>query len=506
MAAGPLDHTGPEDPHDRSGAPADPVYSLPPDHGVRDTTPETDDDRVGPTRPQADQLGPPAGRGAPRGPWAARTGPGEDSLTRGLGGSRDHAPAPSGAQRPVPGPTPRAAPGPFAVPNPNPTVPPPPTPTAGPDRVPRAPDDRGPVSATPSEPARSHRSAERDDPRLRDPGVTGEPVRVPLPAPTGDPAPLGSDTLLRSRRHAAPLTGWRRALKAITFGTVEPGPSPAQIRLAERTAAIRVPIVGTHRVAVISLKGGVGKTTTTMMLGSTLASLRGDRVIALDANPDAGTLGDRLPRRTTATVRDLLTHYTEVRSWADLAAYTSQSSSRLEVIANDVDPSVSTAVTAADYLRIVEMLGRYYSVVLTDSGTGLLHDAMNGILNAADTLVLVSSASVDGARSASTTLDWLDAQGYGHLVRSAVTVVSSVRPGGREVNVDAIASYFASRCRAVVRIPFDPHLETGAETDLDALAPSTRDAYIDLAVAVAGDFDRGDEQARARRRGRPHST
>ncbi len=295
-------------------------------------------------------------------------------------------------------------------------------------------------------------------------------------------------------------------VQVLTFGAVKPGPSAAQVRLAERTAAVRVPIVGTHRVAVISLKGGVGKTTTTMMLGSTLASLRGDRVIALDANPDAGTLGDRLPRRTAATVRDLLTHYSEVRSWADLAAYTSQASSRLEVVANDVDPSVSTAVTAADYLRIVEMLGRYYSVVLTDSGTGLLHDAMNGILNAADTLVLVSSASVDGARSASTTLDWLDAQGYGHLVRSAVTVVSSVRPGGREVDVDAIADHFASRSRAVVRIPFDPHLETGAETDLEALKPTTRDAYLDLAVAVAADFDRGDEAARARRRGRPRNS
>lgn len=340
------------------------------------------------------------------------------------------------------------------------------------------------------------------------PPVTAGRVQPPgAQAATAGPRPdaLATDALLRTRRHPAPLTGWRRAVRALTFGALAPAPSPAQLRLEQQVAAVRVPIVGTHRVAVISLKGGVGKTTTTMMLGSTLASLRGDRVIAVDANPDAGTLGDRLPRRTSATVRDLLTHYAEVRTWADLAAYTSQAASRLEVIANDVDPSVSTAVTGADYLRIVEMLGRYYSVVLTDSGTGLLHDAMNGILNAADTLVLVSSASVDGARSASTTLDWLEAQGYQTLVASAVTVVSSVRPGGREVDVDAIADYFATRCRAVVRIPFDPHLETGAETDLDALASPTRQAYLDLAVTVAADFDRGDESARARRRGRPHT-
>lgn len=355
------------------------------------------------------------------------------------------------------------------------------------------------------DPPRSHRA---DSAGLAtSPPVTGRRVEPTLPQGVESgprPDALASDALVRRRRHTAPLTGWRRAVRALTFGAIQPGPSPGQVRRAEQVAGIRTPIVGTHRIAVISLKGGVGKTTTTMMLGSTLASLRGDRVIAVDANPDAGTLGDRLPRRTPATVRDLLTHYAEVRTWADLAAYTSQASSRLEVIANDVDPSVSTAITAADYLRVVEMLGRYYSVVLTDSGTGLLHDAMNGILNAADTLVLVSSASVDGARSASTTFDWLEAQGYAPLVRSAVTVVSSVRPGGREVDVEAISRYFASRSRAVVQIPFDPHLETGAETDLDALRPATRDAYVELARAVAADFDRGDETARTRRRGRPH--
>lgn len=464
----------PVDPARADSAP-EPVYDLPPGYGVPDraTSPEQPRD----------------GR---RGPWAARTGAGETSLTTRLGGRGD------ASGRPVDRPAPPAAPVP---------------PTA----VAAAPDDRGPrtpppVPATPPTPV-TVASAPAPGPghpvgrRMRQPGgpVTEAPVLPATARPTGELAPLASDSLVRSRRHAAPLTGWRRVVQALTFGALRPGPSREQVRLAGRTAAVRVPIVGTHRVAVISLKGGVGKTTTTMMLGSTLASLRGDRVIALDANPDAGTLGDRLPRRTTATVRDLLTHYGEVRSWADLAAYTSQASSRLEVIANDVDPSVSTAVTAADYLRIVEMLGRYYSVVLTDSGTGLLHDAMNGILNAADTLVLVSSASVDGARSASTTLDWLEAQGYGHLVSSAVTVVSSVRPGGKEVDVDAIVDYFASRSRAVVRIPFDPHLETGAETDLEALRPATRDAYLDLAVAVAADFDRGDEAARARLRGRPRT-
>ncbi|MEK8172751.1 AAA family ATPase [Streptomyces sp. M19] len=53
-----------------------------------------------------------------------------------------------------------------------------------------------------------------------------------------------------------------------------------------------------YRIAVISLKGGVGKTTTTTALGATLATERQDKVIAIDANPDAGTLGRRVRRET----------------------------------------------------------------------------------------------------------------------------------------------------------------------------------------------------------------
>jgi hypothetical protein len=47
-------------------------------------------------------------------------------------------------------------------------------------------------------------------------------------------------------------------------------------------------------IAVISPKGGVGKTTTTALLGSLLAFLRRDRVIAVETNPDWGSLGRRL--------------------------------------------------------------------------------------------------------------------------------------------------------------------------------------------------------------------
>ena len=40
------------------------------------------------------------------------------------------------------------------------------------------------------------------------------------------------------------------------------------------------------------------------------------------------------------------------------------------------------------------------------------------------------------------------------------------------------------------RIPFGPHLEEGAEIELERLAPQTRLALLELAATVADDFPR----------------
>jgi MinD-like ATPase involved in chromosome partitioning or flagellar assembly len=112
---------------------------------------------------------------------------------------------------------------------------------------------------------------------------------------------------------------------------------------------------------------------------------------------------------------------------------------------------------------------------------------MRAILPAADQLVVVAAPSLDGARSASLTLDWLDRHGYGALARSSVVVINAVRERGL-VDVGKLQEHFARRCRAVVRIPYDRHLETGAEIILEELAPATRRAYVQLAAAVADGF------------------
>ncbi|MGM9443973.1 SCO5717 family growth-regulating ATPase [Streptomyces murinus] len=296
---------------------------------------------------------------------------------------------------------------------------------------------------------------------------------------------LSSDRLLNNRRQKA-----KSGRPAAAGSRFKLGGKKEEAERQRKLELIRTPVLSCYRIAVISLKGGVGKTTTTTALGSTLATERQDKILAIDANPDAGTLGRRVRRETGATIRDLVQAIPYLNSYMDIRRFTSQAPSGLEIIANDVDPAVSTTFNDEDYRRAIDVLGRQYPIILTDSGTGLLYSAMRGVLDLADQLIIISTPSVDGASSASTTLDWLAAHGYSDLVSRSLTVISGVRETGKMIKVEDIVSHFETRTRGVVVVPFDEHLSAGAEVDLDMMRPRTREAYFNLAAMIAEDFVR----------------
>ena len=47
--------------------------------------------------------------------------------------------------------------------------------------------------------------------------------------------------------------------------------------------------------------------------------------------------------------------------------------SRLEVLASEQEPAVSEVFEEEDYRRTVDILRQYYTVILTDCGTGIMH-------------------------------------------------------------------------------------------------------------------------------------
>lgn len=296
-----------------------------------------------------------------------------------------------------------------------------------------------------------------------------------------------TDAVMYRPRVPAPRRGWRRAVYQGSGHLLNPGPSATEQRRRELEERLRTPIDGSRRVVVMSRKGGVGKTTIALALGSTFAMLRGDRVAAVDANPDAGNLAHRVAPPHGRTITDVLRDLDTITSYATLRRYTAQAEeSRLEVLASDDDPRIGMALARDDYHRLIGLLDQFYNLIVLDTGTGILDSANQGLLTEADQVVLVVRAGLDGGRAGALTLDWMDQHGFDDLVARTVVVVNAQRRGATPP--DLMRRHFEKRCAAVVTVPWDGSLEQGALTDLSSLHRRTRESLVDIAAAVADNF------------------
>ena len=298
---------------------------------------------------------------------------------------------------------------------------------------------------------------------------------------------LTADRLLDPRQIARPEPEglWQQLVYSVSRHRINLGDGRRARARKDLDRRIGAPLAGEARfVPVLSRKGGVGKTTVTSLLGMALADARDDRVIAVDANPDRGTLADRVGRANGRTVRDLVRAHDEVEGYSDVSSIVARDSTRLDVLASDSDPRVSEAFSDEDYRRVADVAAHYYSIVLTDTGTGIVHSVMEATLELADSLVVVAGLSVDEARLASETLTWLETNGYAERVRGAVVVLNNARPGVPLVRESELEAHFRSRVRAVIRMPYDSHVAAGSAIAFRDLQPATRQAARELAAAV----------------------
>ncbi len=342
----------------------------------------------------------------------------------------------------------------------------------GPTETPESPAE----AAVPLPAGESAYSQSRRD-RMR-----GEHSTQPEPA-----AMLTADRLLEVNRKTrpGPEGPWQRFVYNATFRTVNLGDSAKVRARKELDHRIQKQFEGgTRFVPVLTRKGGVGKTTVTTLLGMALADAREDRIVAIDANPDRGTLSERVPKQTRATVRDVVHKAASITGFTDFSALVSRDETRLDILASDTDPLLSEAFDENDYNVVADLTARFYSIVLTDCGTGIVHSVMRATLQRADSLVIVSGGSVDEARLASETLTWLEANGYGDLVRNAIVALNTATQGTNLVKLEEIEAHFRSRVREIVRIPYDPQLAAGSVVQWKALKPLTKLSARTLAALV----------------------
>jgi MinD-like ATPase involved in chromosome partitioning or flagellar assembly len=161
-------------------------------------------------------------------------------------------------------------------------------------------------------------------------------------------------------------------------------------------AAIQEPEPQTcQTVAVLSPKGGVGKTTTTGLLGMLLQYTRSTVTVAVDANPDKSNLATVL--HTRGKMLDELLR----SSLAD-----GKTSTPMEVLAElgsaphglRVAPSPNTtdrALSKDGYLTVYNRLKAVSEALVLDCGTGLFAPAAQAAIETADQLVVVVNGKPD---------------------------------------------------------------------------------------------------------------
>jgi MinD-like ATPase involved in chromosome partitioning or flagellar assembly len=258
----------------------------------------------------------------------------------------------------------------------------------------------------------------------------------------------------------------------------------------EELDAVRRSFGGLRQVTVVNPKGGAGKTVATLMLALAFGQARGGFVLAWDNNETQGTLGMRAQTDLHGrTVRDLLRDLHRFTGPAgrvgELSAYVRpQEGAAFDVLASDEAATAGEMLTAAAFRDIRDAVGRFYKLLFVDTGNNARAENWQAALDATDQLVVTLSARNDSAETAARLLDHLEQTGRRELVRRAVTVVT-MPPSRTDVDPRAIEDHFEMRCRAVLRVPYDRHLDSGSPVDYQALSSESRRAWLHVAAAVA---------------------
>lgn len=294
---------------------------------------------------------------------------------------------------------------------------------------------------------------------------------------------------VRSAVKMPPRRGWRRILYVLT--RINLGLSPDEIYEMDLHARIRRNARDSYQIGVFGLKGGVGKTAVTVALGSALSKVRGDRILAVDADPDGGNLADRAGRQSAATIQDLLADQ-ELARYNDIRAYTSMNAANLEVLSSEEYSTAQREFNDEDWRAATGIVSRYYNLVLADCGAGLFQPAARGVLSTVSGMVIVASASIDGARQAAMTMDWLRQNGYQDVLSRSCVVINHVVPGKPNIDVNDLVAQFERHLAPgrVLVLPWDKHVAAGTEIRLDLLGKDFQRRIVELAAALSDDFDR----------------
>lgn len=350
------------------------------------------------------------------------------------------------------------------------------------------------------------------------------PLHVPPPPPIGavhsselsampfqrtrDALPRRSSGAARIGLSVGAVLNPGRLERVSLANDLDSGPSPAALTRERRQgpiararsnwaatnyiAALEDSIVGPRlircaTIAVMSPKGGVGKTTVTTLLGMLLAQLRRDRIVAIDTNPDYGSLGRTLAPTHNVFVDDLLEvldHPALTVTQLDTSLGRAQHG--LLVLPAPTAPERMAKLDEEAYRRVIDRLQKMVAVIVLDCGTGLWEPAARAALAAADQIVLVSDAEPATASLVAEASQQL------RLTNIPVTLVVNKMRGAGRLDVERFA-HAIDWAQGLITMTDEPAAAASIATanfSWDRAPRSWRIAARELASVIAADWER----------------
>ncbi len=228
------------------------------------------------------------------------------------------------------------------------------------------------------------------------------------------------------------------------------------LRRGREIAAAPQPARGSHVLAFLHGKGGVGATTLAANTAVLMATSGVDTVAALDLDPQAPALAmllDLRPRRVLAEFAHLAP--IEVDD-ADLEALLARHGSGVKLLTSSDSPDKAELVTVATTQRALAWLrGRADHVVV--DGAPTFSEANLAALDAASAICLVTAPRLTALKATKDQLDVLATLGV--ALEKTVLCLNRTSPGG--LDIERVAAVFKRRPDAV--IPYTPAFDDVAD-------------------------------------------
>lgn len=305
------------------------------------------------------------------------------------------------------------------------------------------------------------------------PARSGPATAVPVAGTDSLGSPLEHDRRRLSRVRATGGSVTR------TLGALFGGRHPAT-QVSEHAASVQVPVTTGRRIAVVSTRGGAGKSTAAALLASIYSALRPDSTCVLDLDPGHGSLSLRLGLEQAPALDSIVPELTggAQPGAAHLAEMLGQASDGL--YCTGPRATASHRSSGAELRQATSTVSRYFPLTLLDCPPGLEAVETQAALADCHGVVFVVPSTLSGMDNALAAL----ARWRAWSAVAAIPLTVLVMQQDRSSALDSLdqAGRLSRLGFDAHAIGYDRHLAAGAGVSLPLMLPAHREA----ATALAG--------------------